>query len=238
MLPKQRSAVGFLAVCLRAEWSRFRPNRTRAFAIFAVNLHYKRTPASVLPRRNGRSRHFCWENTYKMQAFWSRPLLATRCLPEASQMPPSSPLLPVVSQMASPQERKPKRSFDFFVTWKMTPKSGGHRVTFWVVLGTILPQFARFRRFCGRFLQACFLDGFWDPPWTTPCGSRTVNSISKRCFPFWGKTWFWVVFWSLFETILKHFCDFGSTKASQKRSLKMQGKTKKTWWKHVSKMRS
>ena len=68
--------------------------------------------------RNGRARHFRQKNTHVLAQFPSDPvpgLLWPRCLPDASQMPPSSPLLPDVSKIASPQDRIPKKYFDFFV---------------------------------------------------------------------------------------------------------------------------
>ena len=42
-------------------------------------------------------------------------------------MPPSFPLLPDVSKIAPPQERKGKKSFDFFVTWKSDPQKWSQR---------------------------------------------------------------------------------------------------------------
>ena len=39
-----------------------------------------------------------------------------RCLPDAVCLLPSSPLLPVGSKMASPQERSVKKTFEFFET--------------------------------------------------------------------------------------------------------------------------
>ena len=88
------------------------------------------------------------------------------------------------------------------------------------------------------FLQACFLEGFWDPPWTAPCGSHTVDSISKRGFPFWGKVWFGIGFGSLCDTILKHVCDSGSTKTSQYVLGKCKGKQRTLDEKRYPKMRS